>query len=386
MDNRKPTSIALSTILIANLTVFALAYPPVQQAEAQSIDVIWYGSSIQNRSVPGVNDAVVHLQNLDVHVEKRNSPVSNLADAKLVVIAPINFCVPFSTSEVTELTNYVKNGGHLIFAVDTEYAHCIVDSLCSPEVSRNFGFGFDGDVQFGTITAAEGQSTHPIWTTPNTLSLFENWCCDAFVRDILDSTNVKVLARVSGESFEFDEGFTFVNNVAAIVVNEDPVFKGGKVLGAGYNMFVGLDGDFRLFDNIIAFMLAPSNNPPDCGKAAPSEAKLLPPNHKMMSITITKVTDPDGDPIRIKITGIKQDEPTSGQGEGDKSPDGTGVGTSTAQVRAERDGNGDGRVYHVLFRASDGKGGKCFGEVLVSVPKNQNAEAIDQGALFVSTV
>lgn len=132
---------------------------------------------------------------------------------------------------------------------------------------------------------------------------------------------------------------------------------------------------------------APANNPPDCSNAAPSVDTLWHPNHKMKSIAISGVTDPDGDPLTITVDSIFQDEPTTGTGSGDKSPDGVGLGTGTAQVRAERSGSGDGRVYHIFFTADDGNGGTCSGEVLVSVQKDQSGNpAIDQGALFDSTM
>ena len=130
-----------------------------------------------------------------------------------------------------------------------------------------------------------------------------------------------------------------------------------------------------------------ANEDPDCGTAVPSESTLWPPNHKMKSISIGNVTDPDGDNVTISVDSIFQDEPTNGLGDGDKSPDGAGIGTDTAEVRAERSGTGDGRVYHISFTADDGNGGTCTGEVLVSVPHDQNgAAAVDQGALFDSTV
>lgn len=131
-----------------------------------------------------------------------------------------------------------------------------------------------------------------------------------------------------------------------------------------------------------------ANEDPDCSSATPSVAALWPPNHKMQSVDIEGVTDPDeDDEVTVTITGIFQDEPTNGLGDGDKSPDGAGVGTSTAEVRSERSGTGDGRVYHIMFTAEDGNGGSCTGEVLVSVPHDQDgAAAVDQGALFDSTV
>lgn len=128
------------------------------------------------------------------------------------------------------------------------------------------------------------------------------------------------------------------------------------------------------------------NNPPCCKHAYASPDELWPPNHKLVDIAIMNVTDPDGDPVTITVTGIYQDEPTNGLGDGDTSPDGFGVGTASARVRRERSGTADGRVYHIAFKADDGMGGVCSGEVSVSVPHDQGgAPAVDQGPLYDST-
>lgn len=125
------------------------------------------------------------------------------------------------------------------------------------------------------------------------------------------------------------------------------------------------------------------NQPPDCSNAAPSVSTLWPPNNKFVPISVTGVTDPDGDVVSINIDTIFQDEPVTGKG-----PDGHGVGSSTAEVRAERSGNGDGRVYHISYTASDGNGATCSGEVLVGVPHDQGTGSTptDGGALFDSTM
>lgn len=130
------------------------------------------------------------------------------------------------------------------------------------------------------------------------------------------------------------------------------------------------------------------NNAPVCTGVTPSVSVLWPPNHQWEPVTVSGVTDIDGDSITIAITTIFQDEPTNGTGDGDTSPDGQGIGSGTAQVRAERKGNGNGRFYHISFSASDGKGGSCTGTVKVSVPKNQgkNGAAIDDGPLYNSTL
>jgi hypothetical protein len=132
------------------------------------------------------------------------------------------------------------------------------------------------------------------------------------------------------------------------------------------------------------------NQPPDCSNAKPSVDTLWPPNHQFVDVNILGVTDPDGDPIKINIDKIWQDEPVDTNGDGSFTPDGQGVGTPTAQVRAERSGTpkvpGNGREYHISFTASDGRGGECEGEVLVGVPHDQNKPVVDDGALYDSTV
>ncbi len=134
------------------------------------------------------------------------------------------------------------------------------------------------------------------------------------------------------------------------------------------------------------------NQPPDCSGAAPSIAEIWPANHKMVDVEILGVTDPDGDPVSITITGITQDEPVNDAGDGNFEPDGAIVGASTAQVRAERQGGkgkgkggpGNGRVYEISFVASDGKGGECAASVTVCVPHDQGkgSECVDDGQLY----
>lgn len=130
------------------------------------------------------------------------------------------------------------------------------------------------------------------------------------------------------------------------------------------------------------------NDPPVCTLASAGPDTLWPPNHKMKSILITGVTDPNGDPVTITTTGISQDELVAGdgQGSGNTSPDGA---LNPLSVRAERNGNpktpGDGRVYHIGFTASDGKL-SCEGTVRVCVPHDMrpNGSCVDGGPLYDS--
>jgi predicted extracellular nuclease len=138
---------------------------------------------------------------------------------------------------------------------------------------------------------------------------------------------------------------------------------------------------------IVGLNLTTPNEAPFCGDAYPSTAVLWPPNGRFVAINVLGVTDPDGDAVSILIDAIFQDEPVFGPGSGFTAPDGFGVGSDTAYVRAERMGNGNGRVYHIYFTATDDNGGTCSGEVLVKVPRNLRFldKVIDDGPLYVST-
>lgn len=133
-----------------------------------------------------------------------------------------------------------------------------------------------------------------------------------------------------------------------------------------------------------------ANDPPNCANATPSESILWPPNHKFEAITIGGVTDPEGDAITIRVTGIRQDEPVDTEGDGKHVPDGKGVGTATAEVRAERSGTkktpGNGRVYHIAFTATDPGGRTCSGSVEVGVPHDKKDTPVDDGPTFDSTL
>lgn len=123
------------------------------------------------------------------------------------------------------------------------------------------------------------------------------------------------------------------------------------------------------------------NRPPDCSAAFASPASLWPPNGRLVPVAIRGVTDPEGDPVTLAITGVRQDEPLSGRG-----PDALGIGASTVQLRAERTGGGDGRVYRLSFTAADSQGASCTGTVTVCVPHDQGQGRTcgDGGGLFSS--
>jgi hypothetical protein len=125
-------------------------------------------------------------------------------------------------------------------------------------------------------------------------------------------------------------------------------------------------------------IITAGNQPPSCTSATASPNLLWPPNHKLKTITVSGVTDPDGDPVTVTVTGVTQDEPVNGLGDGDTSPDAvlSNPPSNKVSVRAERSGLGDGRVYHILFTATDPSGASCTGDVTVGVPHDQGGQPV----------
>jgi hypothetical protein len=110
------------------------------------------------------------------------------------------------------------------------------------------------------------------------------------------------------------------------------------------------------------------NHAPVAADARAELARAWPPNRQLVPVTITGVTDPDGDPVTITVTGVTQDEPVDGGGDGGTCPDAL-IAAGDARVRLERSGSGNGRVYTLAFTATDGHGGVSTGSVDVCIPK-----------------
>lgn len=139
----------------------------------------------------------------------------------------------------------------------------------------------------------------------------------------------------------------------------------------------------------VVLLTGEANHPPVCGVAPGFAAEIWPPDHRMVDIllsTAVAVTDADSDPVSVVVSAITQDEAVSEAGDGNTSPDATGLGSEIASVRAERAGGGNGRVYNIVYTASDNRGGSCSGTVVVTVPHSQNGRpAEDDGQAHNAT-
>ncbi|MEO5618745.1 MAG: hypothetical protein ABIS67_13340 [Candidatus Eisenbacteria bacterium] len=183
------------------------------------------------------------------------------------------------------------------------------------------------------------------------------------------------------------------------------------------------DQGFRSLGMVRFTVVPATNRAPVCGTAVPDRTVLWPPDHRLVPVSIQGVSDPDGDPVTIRVTRVTQDEPP-----GDSPSDASGLamdaefdadasawaiaGNSTddaggllgdhregrrtcpdaeisldgqVMLRAERSAAGDGRVYTIRFTASDPTGASCEGTVRVSVPQDQRQrESGDGGQNFNS--
>lgn len=108
---------------------------------------------------------------------------------------------------------------------------------------------------------------------------------------------------------------------------------------------------------------------------------LWPANHKMSDITATITADDicDSDPD-IVLVSITSNEPDNGLGDGDTPNDIQGADFGTEdyqfQLRSERAGTGDGRVYTVVYRVTDGSGNSASCESEVRVPHDMSGTAL----------
>ncbi len=115
---------------------------------------------------------------------------------------------------------------------------------------------------------------------------------------------------------------------------------------------------------------------------------LWPPNHKMAEICATvEVTDncdPDPEFVLLSIT---CDEPDDGGGDGHFPNDIQNADTDTPDLcfdlRSERQGMEDGRVYTIVYKATDDSGNEATSTVYVDVPHDQSAAAAASSGFIV---
>ena len=245
-------------VLLAVLAVAACA-TMMQEADAERpVDVLVYGYDEDgNGHISAGHLALLESRGYVVKANNGPADADEMKDAKVVLAWRTGIAKDENVKKALE--EYVYEGGRLLLTVNTPYQKCTSgssDAPCQHDFTRDaFGFKFDGSVQYSTIYPAPGQEGHPIWNIPHRVSEFSDWCCDAYVGEIVDEDNITVLSTVSGQSYK-PTGYHTVQNVPAIIINDNPDWNGGMVIGAGTHMIIGWHGpDTRMFENVLLFML-----------------------------------------------------------------------------------------------------------------------------------
>lgn len=165
------------------------------------------------------------------------------------------------------------------------------------------------------------------------------------------------------------------------------------------------------------------NLAPDCSKAIATPNLLIPPNNRMVPITITGIVDPESLPVTIETQCVMQDEPVEywrwynvfkdddddddedkDKDDDDKDKDhddddfplgrydAAGLTTAIPVVRARtreeyfllselKEIESEGRVYDIIFKATDSGGAMCSGKVQVKVPEEEDHDDVPKPVL-----
>jgi hypothetical protein len=264
----------------------------------------------------------------------------------------------------------------------------VTDATC--HVSGDAG-GWPGPTYAATKDALNDEGIHVVILSTMT-SPYTSLATDTggAVKEIEDDSSDIVDALMAALEDVLTDVWYEVASPPKIDVSMDPVkiqgVPGGSVLYFTETITVASDAEPGVYTCIVTFyantwphegaeigtetITVEVNAPPDCENAYADPDLLWPPNHKWVEVRIMGVSDPDGDPVTITVTGVWPDEPTEGLGDGDHSPDAI-IYTDYVEVRRERSGIEDGRVYHIYYTADDGRGGICECEVTVGVPHDK---------------
>jgi hypothetical protein len=98
-----------------------------------------------------------------------------------------------------------------------------------------------------------------------------------------------------------------------------------------------------------------------------TNASLNPPGHNLSNVGLA-TTSTGVCPANRQVTVYSDEDDVDPQTIGDMSPDAKDIALGTLRLRSERRETGDGRVYLIVVRTSDGTGNGAFSCTTVTVP------------------
>jgi hypothetical protein len=121
---------------------------------------------------------------------------------------------------------------------------------------------------------------------------------------------------------------------------------------------------------------APGRGPACSVISSVSTSSLWPPNHNLVKVGLGGSS---GCPGATSVSVFSDEDDQADTGDGNFSPDARDIAPVSLRLRSERSGNGNGRVYLVVAKATDASGNVAASCNTVVVPKSQSKK--DQDAV-----
>ena len=164
----------------------------------------------------------------------------------------------------------------------------------------------------------------------------------------------------------------------ALVPGETPIVTGSEpVTSTSHLVTLRVTDSAGATDTDEVTVLVRDTTPPDV-EIFTFPMVLWPPNHRLAQVSAVVNADDICSPTTTILTSLTSDEPDDGVGIGDGHTTGdirdADVGTADFdfRLRAERAGTGDGRVYSVVYSATDMSGNETTETAGVFVPHNRD--------------
>ncbi len=170
------------------------------------------------------------------------------------------------------------------------------------------------------------------------------------------------------------------------------VLGSGRVFPLGVNTVVLTVTDGAGNQSSCSFEVTVVDDTPPTLTTDGEVVTLWPPNHKYHTFDMRDFVTAIGDNCAdlsaddIYVSSVTSDEPENDKGDGNTLNDMViGDDCQTVALRAERQGTSNGRVYTITVAVDDGNGNSTSANVLVQVPHNKKAVAVDDGAAYTVT-
>jgi hypothetical protein len=213
------------------------------------------------------------------------------------------------------------------------------------------------DAHGNTATATQMvtvvDNTPPTITVPPTLTVFTGpnaTSCSALVNDA--TLGVSVSDNCSGVTLtRTPSGNTFPAGTTTVTYTATD--QAGNVASATQTVTV--------VDNTPPVILSVSATP----------NAMWPPNHKMFTVAVSVNASDNCSGVVSQIVGVTSSEADNGVGDGNTVNDIQNVNGLSVDLRAERSGKGNGRIYTITVRSTDGSGNYSERTVDVTIADNK---------------